>query len=77
MVATQPYFPTSSSDPDFWWVAGGALLTLALGIALVYWIDQEWRSIDAKRRESELPPAPPEGGSSPAPPPGAIPPQEP
>jgi hypothetical protein len=74
MATTQPYFPTSSSDPDFWWVAGGALLTLALGIALLYWIDQEWRSIDIGRRGLEPPPAPPEGGP---PPPGPVPPQEP
>ena len=32
------------------WVGGGALLTVALGVALFYWADQEWRSRDRERR---------------------------
>ena len=42
------------------WVGGGALLTVALGVALLYWTDQEWRSRDReqrRRRNSAVPPA--------------------
>jgi hypothetical protein len=31
-------------------VIAGAVLTLLLGGALLYWIDQEWRTLDARPR---------------------------
>lgn len=31
-------------------VAAGALLTLLIGGVLLYWIDREWRDLDARRR---------------------------
>ncbi len=57
-------------------VAAGAVLTLLLGVALLYWIDQEWRTLDARQRrgsdtsdrrqaedEAEQPPTDPPSGS--------------
>lgn len=41
------------------WVAGGALLTVVLGVVLLYWIDQEWLTRDrraAHHGASEAPP---------------------
>jgi hypothetical protein len=34
-------------------VASGALITLLLGGTLLYWIDREWRSLDAPHREPD------------------------
>lgn len=49
---------------EYLWVGGGVLLTLAIGLALLYWIDQEWRSLDQKRPRSDEPSAlPTENGS--------------
>lgn len=44
---------------EYLWVAGGVILTLAIGLALLYWIDQEWRTLDQKRPRSDVPPVPP------------------
>ncbi len=66
MVTSQPYLPTPASLADILWVAAGAALTLCLAMALVYWVGQEWRAMDAKLKPP-APPAPPAGG---APPPG-------
>jgi hypothetical protein len=44
-------------------VVAGALLTLLIGGALVYWIDREWRDLDARqrrRRDASRPPDPQE-----------------
>jgi hypothetical protein len=46
-------------NAEYLWVAAGALVTLALGLALLYWIDQEWRALDEKRRAHHAPPAVP------------------
>ena len=40
---------------DYLWVGGGAILTLVLGVALLYWIDAEWQTLD--RRHRQLPDA--------------------
>ncbi|MFQ5805814.1 MAG: hypothetical protein ACE5I3_05120 [Phycisphaerae bacterium] len=32
-------------------VAAGALLTLLIGGALLFWIDREWRDLDARQRQ--------------------------
>ncbi len=40
-------------------VVAGTLLTLLIGGALVYWVDREWRDLDARhrrRRDASLPP---------------------
>lgn len=34
-------------------VASGALITLLLGGMLLYWIDREWRNLDARHREPD------------------------
>ncbi|MFH1746494.1 MAG: hypothetical protein ABIG44_05550 [Planctomycetota bacterium] len=37
---------------EYLWVIGGALLTLGLGAALLYWIDAEWRVLDERQRQA-------------------------
>ena len=44
---------------EYVWVAAGAVMTCALGLALLYWIDQEWRTLDERRSPPDAPPAPP------------------
>ncbi|MGD8453455.1 MAG: hypothetical protein PVJ57_16705 [Phycisphaerae bacterium] len=38
------------------WVAGGALLTIGLGVALLYWIDQEWAARDRRAAGHDVAP---------------------
>jgi membrane protein YqaA with SNARE-associated domain len=37
-------------------VVAGAALTLLLGGALLYWIDREWRKLDARHRRGDTTP---------------------
>jgi hypothetical protein len=50
---------------EFLWIGGGAVLTLVLGVALLYWIDQEWSVIDGRARRQPVPSGLP-GPQSPA-----------
>lgn len=46
---------------DYFCVGGGAILTLALGIGLLYWIDAEWHTLDQQlRRPEDASPSPTE-----------------
>ena len=36
-------------------VAAGVLLTLLIGGGLLYWIDREWRELDARQRRPSDP----------------------
>ena len=51
--------PGSDLLSEYLWVGGGAVLTIALGAGLLYWIDQEWCTVDRKRpRGPDSPPRP-------------------
>lgn len=41
---------------QYLWVAAGALVTAIMGLAILYWIDQEWRRLDRMgERAGDLP----------------------
>jgi hypothetical protein len=65
----------SSADADQYAeiliVAAGVVLTLLIGGALWYWIDREWRELDARHRrhrERAIPPRAPDDLNEPSPP---------
>ena len=67
MIASAAAVQHLWTPAEYLWVGGGALLTLAIGLAVLYWIDQEWRSLDQNRPRSDEPADLPTGNGSRAP----------